>query len=96
MRDTLIRLAIMCGGEYSRITKALQNGMPADDSIRIPKAITIMDEDYPEQLRQLTRAPYVLFYIGNRDLLSRSVIPSAGAQKASRSRGTCKLDIYIA
>ena len=83
MRDTLIRLAIMCGGEYSRITKALQNGMLADESIRIPKAITILDEDYPEKLRQLTRSPYVFFYIGNKDLLRQPAVAVVGSREAS-------------
>jgi len=83
MRDTLIRLAIMCNGEYSRITKALQNKMPTDDSIRIPKAITILDEDYPEKLQQLAKAPYVLFYIGDKDLLKQPAVAVVGSRQAS-------------
>ena len=42
------------------------------------KAITIIDEDYPETLKQINQPPFVLFYEGNKELLKEKLIMLTG------------------
>ena len=42
------------------------------------KAITIIDEDYPEPLKQINQPPFVLFYEGNKELLKEKLIMLTG------------------
>ena len=42
------------------------------------KAITIIDEDYPEPLKQINQPPFVLFYDGNKELLKEKLIMLTG------------------
>ena len=42
------------------------------------KAITIIDEDYPEPLKQNNQPPFVLFYEGNKELLKEKLIMLTG------------------
>lgn len=42
------------------------------------KAITIIDEDYPESLKQINQPPFVLFYEGNKKLLKEKLIMLTG------------------
>ena len=42
------------------------------------RAITIIDEDYPEPLKQINQPPFVLFYEGNKELLKEKLIMLTG------------------
>lgn len=42
------------------------------------KAITIIDEDYPEPLKEINQPPFVLFYEGNKELLKEKLIMLTG------------------
>ncbi|WP_037464017.1 DNA-processing protein DprA [Shimazuella kribbensis] len=45
--------------------------------------LTILDEDYPPLLRELPQAPWVLYLLGNRKLLSTKCLAMVGTRKAS-------------
>jgi len=84
MRNNLIRLAIKYDGDYHRIKKAIDKYEYADESIPLQKAITILDQDYPKELLQLKKPPFVLFYEGNINLLKGRKVAIIGSRKASR------------
>jgi DNA processing protein len=83
MHNRLIRLAIAHRGNYGAIKKALENREEADQTIRIQRAVTILDQDYPDRLRQLKYPPYVLFYIGNKQLLEEKCLSIVGTREPS-------------
>lgn len=83
MRNKLIRLAIIHHGQYGAIKRALENGEEPDDTVRVQRAITILDQDYPERFRQLNKPPYVLFYIGNKELLKERCLSVVGTREPS-------------
>lgn len=102
MRNILIRLAIKYNGDYFRIQKAITAKEKVDRNIELQKAITILDEEYPEELLELRYPPYVLFYEGNIELLKRrkcSVVgsrnPSAYGGEATRQVVDCLKDKYV-
>ena len=72
-REILIYLSLKFNGDYRRIREAIEKHEYIDDDIDIPKtdykAVTIVDEDYPEELKRYTMCPIVLFYYGNLSLI---------------------------
>ena len=69
-RLILIYLAIKFEGDYNKIMLALQNYdyyFPVEDVFKAYKslkckALTFLDYDYPEKLKQMWHPPLVLFY----------------------------------
>lgn len=53
------------------------------DFLEIYSFITIMDEDYPENLREIYNPPIALFYQGNIKLLSSKKLAIIGSRKAT-------------
>lgn len=78
-REKIISLAIKYSGEYALITKAIKNNEEVDKCV-VENAITIFDEEYPKELRDLKYPPYVLFYKGNLDLLKKEKIAIIGSR----------------
>ena len=72
-REILIYLSLKFNGDYRRIREAIEKHEYIDDDIDIPKtdykAVTIVDEDYPEELKRYTMCPIVLFYYGDLSLI---------------------------
>lgn len=72
----LIAYSLMCNGEYEQIVKFIQTQTPISDEIMAQaekladKAITFYDTDYPKCLLELRCPPFVLYYKGNKKLLS--------------------------
>ncbi len=80
MRELLISLAIKYQGNIFKIRKALKNNEQVALN-ELPKAITIVDSDYPLELLNLKYPPYVLFYEGNKELLKTRKISIVGSRK---------------
>lgn len=77
-RNILIYLSMLCKGDFDRIYSALVNheDLPSDEEMQevIKKVtspcITILDEDYPEYLKQkVFHPPFVLYYYGDISLI---------------------------
>ena len=73
-REILIKIAIHHEGDWEKIYQTLQNKeyediLSQDLPMMDYKAITFLDEDYPEYLRNTFRPPFVLFYYGDISLL---------------------------
>lgn len=47
------------------------------------KAVTILDEEYPDPLKFITRPPFVLFYHGDISLLSKKNLAVVGSRKCT-------------
>ena len=78
-RELLIAHAIYYKGNWLQIYRVLvtRKYIPDEESARLLanmrcKAITILDPEYPEYLRQMTKPPFVLFYYGDINLISDS------------------------
>lgn len=79
MNLILIYFSIKYKGYFYEIYNALKRRefVPIEELEEIEKqlnnkelnAITIIDEDYPEELKQINKPPFVLFYKGNKKLL---------------------------
>jgi len=82
MRDRLIRLAAACGGDYAKLRQALYRQQEVKEDGPVADAVTILDDDYPAALRQLHQPPLVLFYQGNRHLLSQPKAAVVGSRLA--------------
>jgi len=79
--DQLVAYSINYDGEYSLIKKALASNEPYEPILDVPKVITLLDDTYPESLRNLQEPPYVLYYKGNLDLLKQTAIAIVGSRK---------------
>ncbi len=75
-RDIIIHLAIKYQGDWNRIYEAIKAKEPAsvaevNQSLETltSETLTIIDEDYPENLKRIYKPPFVLFYHGDKSLL---------------------------
>lgn len=91
MRELLIYLAWKYQGDYNKIKKAIDHKEMYDSSeiqrtiCRIKsKVVTILDEDYPNQLMDLKDPPYVLFYYGDLSLTKRYCLSMIGMRGCSK------------
>lgn len=78
-REKLIGLAFKYQGEYQKIIKAINDQEEVEEK-SFDNCITIFDENYPIELRELKYPPLVLFYKGNLDLLKGSKIAVVGSR----------------
>ena len=82
-RETLASYSIQYDGNWDRIRLAVMNEeKPLLTEIR-ERYITILDEAYPDCLRQLRNPPWVLFYQGNIHLLREPMITIVGSRDLS-------------
>lgn len=91
MRDILIYLAIKYSGDFNMIYEAIKNkwkidGKECKEVLKTLKChtLTMVDATYPSFLRALHKPPFVLFYYGNIDLLTKNKkIGVVGTRKPS-------------
>ena len=93
MSEILIYLAIKYEGDWGKIYETLHDKLYIfnDEEIRKTlsemksKAVTILDSDYPEQLKESFKPPFVLFYYGDITLLKdrQKLISVVGSRKPS-------------
>jgi len=77
VRDVILYFALKYKGDWNLIYKAIKDleDIDVDEYDDLKKKlkanfITILDNEYPEKLKNISRPPYVLFYYGNIDLLN--------------------------
>lgn len=72
-RNILVSLALKYKGEWDKIIEAVKAKEKPDEELieeaSQTKAITIIDADYPNELKQCYKPPVVLFYKGDISLL---------------------------
>ena len=90
-RMLLVYLAIKYKGDYEQMLSAMilkdvkesyEEVMKVCNSLPC-KAITFLDYDYPERLKQIKRPPLVLFYYGDISLLDKKSIAVVGSREYS-------------
>lgn len=91
-RDILIYLSLRYKGCWDDIYGAIKRKEPIDDdaykeamATLKSEALTIIDKNYPEHLKQCHKPPFVLFYYGDISLLEhpQKTIAYIGSRKAS-------------
>jgi len=93
IREKLIVLSILKNGDWLSIYQELKKdlslkGIKEKDSYCLKQllgigVVTILDEDYPECLKEMAMPPFVLFYRGNIELLKFPKIGVIGGNKVS-------------
>lgn len=88
MHLVIIYFAIKYKGYFHDIYQAIKNKEEIDfvQLMKIKKklesgkmkAITIIDDDYPESLKVINNPPFVLFYKGNKELLKEDILLITG------------------
>lgn len=89
-RDKIIQLSIQNQGEWIKITKAIQQNQQIHHLHQLhTPCITILDEEYPDVLKQLRYPPWVLFYEGDITLLKKKCITIIGSRELSQYGINC-------
>lgn len=83
MREYLKDCAIHYEGDYHKIKKAISRKEVIPKYHSKFSYLCIGDENYPKRLYDLKTPPYVLFYIGNIDLLNTESVSVVGSRKPS-------------
>lgn len=90
-RTMLIGLAIKYKGDWNSIYEGINNREYPDEEMKKTiknmkcKAVTMLDNDYPKQLKDVLHPPFVLFYYGNLSLIKNyhNNISIVGSRKCS-------------
>lgn len=91
IRNVLIYFALKYKGNWEQIHKAinLQEKLDEDylnEELKKIKCniVTVIDEEYPEQLKKIYQPPFVLFYYGDLSILKNShILGVVGSRNAS-------------
>ncbi|WP_406617229.1 DNA-processing protein DprA [Mycoplasmopsis adleri] len=88
MNDILLYFSYIHKGNNYLIYKSIKNNEPVDNEKieeikallkeKDIKTLTVFDKEYPEQLKHLKYAPFILYYQGNLDLLNYDLISMTG------------------
>lgn len=78
-KEKLISLSIKYKGDYFKILNAIKQNEEVD-IVKCNNVITIFDDEYPEELKDLKYPPFVLFYKGNLNLLKEDKIAIVGSR----------------
>ncbi|MGL4373537.1 MAG: DNA-processing protein DprA [Turicibacter sp.] len=94
IRKKLIALSLVTSGDwfsmYQRIRNDVELHTMSDSELmaikKLPPTVqvmTILDEDYPDELKEISNPPFVLYYQGNISLLNKKRIGVMGAKRPS-------------
>ena len=84
MRKQILYYALKYEGDYHKIKNAILKEEPWFECHYEGQYVTIVDEHYPNKLRQLQCAPWILFYQGNIKLLQERGIAIVGGREHSK------------
>ncbi len=90
MREILLYFALKYEGDFKKIYRALEHHEKVEPETKkklISKVksnfVTIIDENYPQKLKNIDCPPFVLFYHGDLNLLDRNTIAVIGMRQPS-------------
>lgn len=61
-----------------------QNFKLVQDTLKIAKAVTLIDDNYPQKLKETYHPPLVMFYQGNLTLAENKILAVVGARQNSQ------------
>lgn len=79
-REQLLAYSLKYKGDYAKIKAALRRNEPYVLSDYKGSVLTLLDEAYPQSLKQLHDPPYVLYIRGRTDLLNLPCISIVGSR----------------
>lgn len=83
MREQILSYALKYRGEWKAIADAIAKREPWTSCPYHGTYITIVDDEYPEQLKRLRYPPWILFYAGNLSLLQQKGVALIGSRQYS-------------
>ncbi|MBQ2657295.1 MAG: DNA-protecting protein DprA [Erysipelotrichaceae bacterium] len=78
-REVLISYSLCYYGNYQKILNAIREEESVPDRY-VENAITILDDVYPDKLKDLKYPPFVLYYKGDINLLKTNMIAVVGSR----------------
>lgn len=81
-REKYLYYSLKYQGDNRKIKKAFENNEKAFPCSCLVKRIVIGDADYPKSLLELSDPPYVLYALGNLNLLKKKMISIIGSRVA--------------
>lgn len=89
-REILLYFSLLYEGDFSKIYQALRQKERIDHELFIElksgllaNYCTIVDDDFPEQLKNIANPPLVLYYYGDFSLLEKPNLAVIGSRKAT-------------
>lgn len=90
INDVILYFALKYEGDWDLIYKAIQRKEAIEnDFLEKEKKkmkcgyITILDNNYPKNLKEIYKPPFILFYKGNIELLNRNIISFVGSRNCN-------------
>ncbi len=92
-REVLIYLSTIYKGDWNKIFEAIFTKKPIDEKEikeviknQKSKAVTCLDDDYPQQLKPIQKPPFVLFYHGDLSIIKdkHKAISVVGSRKNTK------------
>lgn len=79
-KEQLLYYAVVYHGAYQKIKRAIERNEKWMELKYQEKYISIFDKEYPNQLKELTNPPWILFYRGDLSLLECSSVAIIGSR----------------
>lgn len=83
MRKQILYYGLKYGGEYRKIKRAIEKNEEWEETEYDENYITILDEEYPKEFYELDEPPYLFFYKGNLELLTKEKVSVIGSRECS-------------
>lgn len=80
MRERILYYALKYQGDWSKIAKAIAQNQNWEYVEYSGTYVTIVDKEYPEKLKKLQYAPWILFYEGNLSLCVKDCCAIIGSR----------------
>lgn len=93
MREKILAYSIQYKGDWQSIAKALAEKTEIKPVKVNCSYVTIVDEAYPDKLKQLRFPPWILFYEGDFSLLNKESIGIVGSREIGDYGRECTLKI---
>lgn len=78
-REQLIYYSFKYQGQWNKIYEAIESNQPWEN-VTVNNAIVIGDKDYPSSFYDLKCPPFVIYTLGNKDLLQKEAISIVGSR----------------
>ena len=80
MNELVLYFSLKYDGDFQKIYNALMNKERVDETLKVEllnkvncNYVTIFDDNYPDKLKEINCPPFVLYYIGNLNLVKNEV-----------------------